>query len=105
MTLYFEEDEHQELLVLTSENEGFHDLSTMCAMKSQCKALEHIRTAHWPLCGWKCLFCYIKMSEEGTHRVDFGTPVRSGGTKDPPGKVRFSVPKRGHDHQELLVLQ
>ena len=41
----------------------------MSAMKSQCKALEHLRTALWPLCGWKCLFCYIKRSEEGTHKV------------------------------------
>ena len=36
----------------------------MCAMKSQCKALEHIRTALWPLCGWKCLFVHIKLREE-----------------------------------------
>ena len=36
-----------------------------------CQVLEHIRTTLWPLCGWKCLFCYIKLSEEGTHRVDF----------------------------------
>ena len=41
----------------------------MCAMKSQCKALEHIRTARWPLCSWKCLFCYIKLSGEGTRKV------------------------------------
>ena len=38
-------------------------------MKSQCKALEHIRTALCPLCGWKCLFLTIKLSEEGVHRV------------------------------------
>ena len=41
----------------------------MCAMKSQCKALEHIRTVCWLLCGWKCLFVYIKLSEEGAHKV------------------------------------
>ena len=41
----------------------------MCAMNSQCKALEQIRTALWPLCGWKCLFLYIKLSEEGTQKV------------------------------------
>ena len=38
-------------------------------MKSQCKALEHIRTARWPLCGWKYLFLFIKMNEEGTQKV------------------------------------
>ena len=47
-----------------------HDLSIMCAMKSQCKALEHIRTAFWPLCGWNNTFCYIILSEEGARRVD-----------------------------------
>ncbi len=38
-------------------------------MKSQCKALEDIRTALGPLCGWKCLFCYTKLSEEGAPKV------------------------------------
>ena len=39
-------------------------------MKSQCKALAVIRTALGPLCGWKCLFCYIiKLSEEGAAKV------------------------------------
>ena len=38
-------------------------------MKSQCEALELIRTALWPLCGWNCLFLCIKMSEEGTQKV------------------------------------
>ena len=38
-------------------------------MKSQCKALEHIRTALWPPDDWKCLFLCIKLSEEGVHRV------------------------------------
>ena len=62
--------DHQELIVLPSEHSWFHYLSTMCAMKSQCKALEHIRTAFGPLCGWKCLFFKkIKMSEEGTQKV------------------------------------
>ena len=62
----------------------------MCAMKSQCKALEHMRTALWPLCGWKCFFLYIKLSEEGAQKVDFGTQVRSGLTIGPPGNLRFS---------------
>ena len=35
-------------------------------MKSQCMALEHIRTAFWPPCGWNCWFLFIKLSEEGT---------------------------------------
>ena len=38
-------------------------------MKSQCKALEHTRTALWPLCGRKCLFLCIKLNEEGTQKV------------------------------------
>ena len=38
-------------------------------MKAQGKALEHTRTAHWPLCGGKCLFLYIKVNEEETHKV------------------------------------
>ena len=41
----------------------------MCAMKSQCKALEHIRTAHWPLMWLKMLVFCIKMNEEGTQKV------------------------------------
>ena len=45
-------------------------------MKSQCKALEHIGKDLWPLCGWKCLFCYIKLNEERTHKVaDIATNV------------------------------
>ena len=51
----------------------------MCTMKSQCKALEHIRTALWPLCGWKCLFLYINLSEEGAHKV---ADVPTGVVKD-----------------------
>ena len=38
-------------------------------MKQQCKALEHIRTALWPLCGWNCSFLCIKLSEEGADKV------------------------------------
>ena len=38
-------------------------------MKSQCKALEHIREAFWPLCGWNCLFLFIILNEGGDHRV------------------------------------
>ena len=45
------------------------DESTMGAMKSQGKAFEHIRTALWPLGGWKCLFLYIKLNEEGAQKV------------------------------------
>ena len=41
----------------------------MCAMRPQCKALEHIRTALWPLCGWKCLFLFVKLSKEGATKV------------------------------------
>ena len=41
----------------------------MCAMKSQCKALEHIRTVLWPLCGWNSTFCYIILSEVGDNKV------------------------------------
>ena len=41
----------------------------MCAMKSQCKALEHIRAACWPLCGWNCTFLYVILSEEGANKV------------------------------------
>ena len=48
---------------------GFHDLSILCAMNSQCNALEHIRTALRPLCGWKCLLLCIKLEEEGTRKV------------------------------------
>ena len=46
-----------------------HDLSIMCAIKSQCKALEHIETVFWPLCGWNTTFCYIILSEEGANKV------------------------------------
>ena len=35
----------------------------------QCKALEHIRTAHWPLYGWNCYFLFINLREEGAHKV------------------------------------
>ena len=38
-------------------------------MKSQCKALEHIRAAFWPLCDWNCTFVFIILSEEGTNKV------------------------------------
>ena len=41
----------------------------MCAMKSQCKALEHIETVFWPLCGWNTTFGYIILSEEGANKV------------------------------------
>ena len=45
-------------------------------MKSQCKASEHIGMARWPMCGGKCLFCYIKLREEGVHKVaDLPTSV------------------------------
>ena len=48
----------------------------MCAMKSQCKALEHIRTAFWPLCGWNYLFLCINLNEEGAQKVaDLRTSV------------------------------
>ena len=48
----------------------------MCAMKSQCKALEHTRAAPWLLCGWNCLFLFIKLSEEGADKVaDIPTSV------------------------------
>ena len=46
-----------------------HDLSIMCAIKSQCKALEHIETVFWPLCGWNTTFCCIIFSEEGANKV------------------------------------
>ena len=65
----------------------------MCAMKSQCKALVHIRTALWPRCGWKCLFCFIKLSEDGAHRVDSSAQSGSTGPIAPPGKVRISYVK------------
>ena len=42
-----------------------HDLTTMCAMKSLCEALDYIRIAFWPLCGWNNTFCYIISNEEG----------------------------------------
>ena len=51
----------------------FHDVSIMGALKSLCKALEHIRMAFWPLCGWNNAFLYIILSEQGAHRLDFGT--------------------------------
>ena len=38
-------------------------------MKPQCKALEHIRTALWPLCSWNCLFLYINLNEGGANKV------------------------------------
>ena len=46
-----------------------HDLSIMCAIKSQYKAVEHIETVFWPLCGWNTTFCYIILSEEGANKV------------------------------------
>ena len=46
-----------------------HDLSIMCAIKSQCKALEHIETVFWQLCGWNTTFGYIILSEEGANKV------------------------------------
>ena len=49
----------------------FHDVSVMDALKSRCKALEHIRMAFWPLCYSNKTFCYIILSEQGAHRVDF----------------------------------
>ena len=55
-------------------------------MNSQCKALEHIRTARWPLCGWKCLFCYIKLNEEGAEKVaDLPTSVAQDASLDHMG--------------------
>ena len=51
----------------------------MCAMNSQCKALEHTRTALRPLCGWKCLFLCINLSEEGARKV---ADVRTGVVQD-----------------------
>ena len=65
----------------------------MCAMKSQCKALEHTRTARWPLCGWICLFLYFNLSEEGAHMVDFSAQYGSAPPMSPPGKVRISYVK------------
>ena len=62
--------DHQELLVSRSENERFHDLGMICAMKSLCKAFEHIKTPFWPMRGWSVMFCYIILSEEGFHRWD-----------------------------------
>ena len=45
-------------------------------MKSQCKALEHIRAACWLLCGWNSTFLYIIVSEEGANKVaDVATSV------------------------------
>ena len=41
----------------------------MCAMKSQCNALEHIRAAFWLLCGWSCTFLHIVLSEKGANKV------------------------------------
>ena len=41
----------------------------MCAMKSQCKALEHIRTVCWLLCAWTCTLLHIILSEEGANKV------------------------------------
>ena len=53
-----------------------HDLSIMCAIKSQCKALEHIQTVCWPLCGWNTTFGFIILSEEGATKVaDVSTSV------------------------------
>ena len=48
----------------------------MHATKPQHKALEHTKTANWPLCDWKCLSCYIKLNEEGAQKVaDLRTSV------------------------------
>ena len=54
------------------KNRGGVCKSIMGALKSLCKALEHIRMAFWSLCGWNATFCYIILSEAGAHGVDFG---------------------------------
>ena len=41
-----------------------HDLSIMCAIKSQYKAVEHIETVFGPLCGWNTTFGFIILSKE-----------------------------------------
>ena len=44
----------------------------MGALKSLCKALEHIRMAFCSLYRWNATFCDIILSEAKAHRVDFG---------------------------------
>ena len=46
-----------------------------------------------PLCGWKCLFLYIRLSEEGAQRGDFSAQQGSGGTIAPRPYLRFSYVK------------
>ena len=44
----------------------------MGALKSFCKALDHIRMLFWSLCRWNARFCHTILSEARAHRVDFG---------------------------------
>ena len=53
-----------------------HDWSIMCAIKSPYRAVEHIETVCWPLCGWNSTFCYIILGGEGADNVaDVATSV------------------------------
>ena len=61
----------------------------MCAMKSLCEALEHIRGVH---SGPECEMCkenYYFLNTRGAHRVDFGPRWRCDFTKGPQGIFRF----------------
>ena len=53
-----------------------HDLSIMCAIKSQYKAVEHTETVCSADMWLKYTCCYIALSEEGAHKVaDVATSV------------------------------
>ena len=63
-----------------------HDLSIMCAIKSPYKAMEHIETVFWLLCGWNSTSCYIILGEEGANKVaDVATSVVQDATLDHTG--------------------
>ena len=66
----------------------------MGALKSLCKALEHIRIAFWSLCRWNATFCHIILSEAGAHRVDFGAGKAG---PDQPDLDRTSVLLGGNE--------
>ena len=72
----------------------------MGALKSPCKALEHLRMAFWSLCRWNDMFRYIILSEAGAHRVDFGASKAPAAQCD----LRVRSVKRGREWQELLIL-
>ena len=63
--------EHDFEHMYTEFRREFNDLSIMDALKSRCKALEHIRMAFWPLCCSNTTCCYIILKEQGGSQGGF----------------------------------